>query len=515
MPIQPNGTYLRQMNALSGPDVWQQRAAQANPLISASEHDAEMNDVATAISGCLKANGTTVPSVNLPMDGKKHTGVANATANDEYVSLGQLKAGLTLDKLNITINSNDPGLSVNQDGAGPIAVFTSTGQPEGVKISSSTSAGNYSLKVTHGHDAVSDRGAFLAGHVSDPARQMALLADGKLIVGGTVQAKQTIIEGAAIEINALGSGDRSSYIDFHSQDAVDFSARIIRGPGANGNLTIENSGTGTVGISSGGNIALAGAQTAMVSLTNDATVACPNGHKAILQAGSRSIELTQANGLEIQSSDGNIAGYIKTDQESGSSNNLVLYASRTSGNAGITFRTNDGAETDQVQISNNGGHLIVHADIRANANAASDIGTSTVQFDNIYCVDLIESSDERLKNTIQDSPLGLNFIKALRPVSYKYNVAQNIRGKDEEGNEIYIPREGLRPHYGLIAQEVKTAIDAAGVDFGGWKLADKNDPDSKQMLSYTQFIAPLIQAVKELSAKVETLEAEVATLKGA
>ena len=508
MPIQPNGTYLRQMNALSGSDLWQQRAAQANPLISASEHDAEMNDVATAISGCLKANGTTVPSANLPMDGKKHTGVANATANDEYVSLGQLKAGL--DKLNITINSNDPGLTVTQNGAGPIAVFTSTASGEGVNISSSTSAGNYSLEVTHGHNAVSDRGAFFAGHVSDPARQMALLADGKLIVGGAVQANQTFIEGAAIEINALGSGDRNSYIDFHSQDSVDFSARIIRGSGANGQLSISNTGTGNIAISGSGTSSVHGDAAAVLSTTGIATVSGTGG--VTIAGGTRNIKLTQANGLEIQSSDGNIGGYIKTSEQAGESNDLVIYSSRTDANASIAFTTNNGGETTQARIQRDG-VFIFFDDVRPQTTQVSDLGAASREWDNIYCVTLTQSSDERLKNSIEDSVLGLNFIKALRPVSYKYNLAENIRGKDEEGNETYTPRAGVRPHFGLIAQEVKAAIDAAGVDFGGWKLADKADPDSKQMLSYTEFIAPLIQAVKELSAKVETLEAEVASLK--
>jgi hypothetical protein len=61
---------------------------------------------------------------------------------------------------------------------------------------------------------------------------------------------------------------------------------------------------------------------------------------------------------------------------------------------------------------------------------------------------------------------------------------------------------------------VKAALPA-GVDFGGWVLTDKNDPNSQQALRYDQFIAPLIQAVKELSAKVEVLEAKVAALEGA
>ena len=70
-----------------------------------------------------------------------------------------------------------------------------------------------------------------------------------------------------------------------------------------------------------------------------------------------------------------------------------------------------------------------------------------------------------------------------------------------------VPREGARTHYGLVAQEVKAALDAAGVeDFAGWVLGDESDPGSTQGLRYDQFIAPLIKAVQELTARVVALE---------
>jgi hypothetical protein len=69
------------------------------------------------------------------------------------------------------------------------------------------------------------------------------------------------------------------------------------------------------------------------------------------------------------------------------------------------------------------------------------------------------------------------------------------------------PAQGNRTHYGLIAQEVKAAVESAGVaDFGGWVLTDLSDDESPQALRYDQFIAPLIKAVQELSARVEELE---------
>jgi len=94
MPIDGSGNYTRTNGNYSGSNLWQQRAANPAPLnkIDAAEHDAEMNDIASAISGCLKANGSKVPTANLPMSNFKHTGCANAINSDEYATLGQIGA---------------------------------------------------------------------------------------------------------------------------------------------------------------------------------------------------------------------------------------------------------------------------------------------------------------------------------------------------------------------------------------------------------------------------------------
>lgn len=55
----------------------------------------------------------------------------------------------------------------------------------------------------------------------------------------------------------------------------------------------------------------------------------------------------------------------------------------------------------------------------------------------------------------------------------------------------------------------------AGVDFGGWVLTDKDDPDSQQALRYDQFIAPLTKALQEALAEIDVLKAKVAALESA
>jgi len=129
----------------------------------------------------------------------------------------------------------------------------------------------------------------------------------------------------------------------------------------------------------------------------------------------------------------------------------------------------------------------------------------------------INTSDGREKTNVEDSVLGADFIKSLRPVSYKWieGGKRELPGRDENGNILYETLPGYRTHWGFIAQEIKEAVDEAGVDFGGWILTDKDDPDSQQGLRYHEFIAPLTKALQEALEKIESLEAKVAALESA
>ena len=140
----------------------------------------------------------------------------------------------------------------------------------------------------------------------------------------------------------------------------------------------------------------------------------------------------------------------------------------------------------------------------------------------------ISTSDIRLKTNVIDSPLGLDFINNLRPVAYKWIEGSKEIAKDEDGNEIQIGTDsygkpiyqtisipGVRRHYGFIAQEVKEAIDDAGVDdFAGWVKDNLSDPESYQSLSYEQFTSPIVKAIQELSQKISSIESRLDALEG-
>ncbi len=59
--------------------------------ITASRMDAEDDSFKDGINNCLTKDGQNSPSANLPMNSKKHTGVANASSRNEYGAAGQIQ----------------------------------------------------------------------------------------------------------------------------------------------------------------------------------------------------------------------------------------------------------------------------------------------------------------------------------------------------------------------------------------------------------------------------------------
>lgn len=111
-------------------------------------------------------------------------------------------------------------------------------------------------------------------------------------------------------------------------------------------------------------------------------------------------------------------------------------------------------------------------------------------------------SDARDKTDIRDTLMGLDFINALRPVDFRWDYREDYDWQEKDGS-----KKRARFHHGLIAQEVKAACDAAGVDFGGYQ--DHSLKGGKDVLSigYEELVPVLIKAVQELCVKVAALEA--------
>jgi len=129
---------------------------------------------------------------------------------------------------------------------------------------------------------------------------------------------------------------------------------------------------------------------------------------------------------------------------------------------------------------------------------------------------LVTRSDARDKIDIEDSPLGLNFILKLRPCKYRMNSREAYfeQGKERDFSATNDgSKAGKRPHYGLVAQEVKEVMNELNVDFAGYLDSKVDGGEDVLSLGYTEFIAPMIKAIQEQQNMIEELQKQIEELK--
>ena len=166
-----------------------------------------------------------------------------------------------------------------------------------------------------------------------------------------------------------------------------------------------------------------------------------------------------------------------------------------------------------VASGDNTNNIVIGNNLQAtDKDNAVFIGNDTNHIENDFNADATwnYSSDVRQKKEIEDDTLGLDFINKIRPVVYKHKSPSEFPEEwsayDADDKE---PMGGDKKIHGLIAQEVKQALDEVGTDsFGGWSEGD----DGRQRVSREMFVTPLIKAVQELTEKNERLENKIKDL---
>jgi len=214
--------------------------------------------------------------------------------------------------------------------------------------------------------------------------------------------------------------------------------------------------------------------------------------------------------------------------------NAYMVAKRTGSYQGsLAFGVNNGSSASSLLE-----RLLLdyQGALKPTTDNGQTLGTASNRWSVVYAATgTINTSDERAKLDFADT-LGLEFILKLEPVSYRYKKGKTVIDQvedgveevpavlDKDGNEVTpattIPKyknverisEGKRRHHGLKAQQVKQTLDQFGVDFAGWIMTDPEDPASEQGLRYDQFIAPLIKSIKEQQVIIDSLTARIAAL---
>ena len=130
---------------------------------------------------------------------------------------------------------------------------------------------------------------------------------------------------------------------------------------------------------------------------------------------------------------------------------------------------------------------------------------------NLYCADTsISSSDARDKTDVTDFTHGLSWIKELRPVTYRWD---RRSWYTEDSNTIGTPdgsKKRDRLHIGFIAQEFMEVEKKHGYATKKDDMLvvnqDENDEDPSYGIKYERLVPVLVNAIKELEARLSALE---------
>lgn len=98
-------------------------------------------------------------------------------------------------------------------------------------------------------------------------------------------------------------------------------------------------------------------------------------------------------------------------------------------------------------------------------------------------------SDERLKEDVKDSNLGLSFINDIQPKTFRFK-----------------PKGGIkeRTHFGVLAQQLEHALSEHGVDIDDVSIVSRGS-DGYYGVEYNQLIIPIIKAIQELALKIDDI----------
>jgi len=221
---------------------------------------------------------------------------------------------------------------------------------------------------------------------------------------------------------------------------------------------------------------------------------------------------------------GRVAGYNNT---SGSLNTAIgdaaLYYNQT-GN----YNTAIGVQANNSTNTANSNTIGVGYGANPNASNSARIGNASMTSIGGQ-VSWSSLSDARFKENVSEDVVGLDFILKLKPVTYNFNLHQmELWKKDKiKGEKNLDSRADLQPFKeiewdgkydlekmtfsGFLAQEVESAAKASGYNFSGVDKP-KNDKDTYG-LRYAEFVVPIIKAIQEQQAMIETQQKMIRDLK--
>ena len=118
----------------------------------------------------------------------------------------------------------------------------------------------------------------------------------------------------------------------------------------------------------------------------------------------------------------------------------------------------------------------------------------------LYCSETsINPSDKRDKTDVVNFTHGLNWVNQLNPITYRWDKRSWYDDNTPDGS-----KKRDKKHIGFLAQDVLTIEGNPNKE--DMLIVNLNEDDTAYGLKYERLVPVLVNAIKELSAKVTALE---------
>ena len=165
--------------------------------------------------------------------------------------------------------------------------------------------------------------------------------------------------------------------------------------------------------------------------------------------------------------------------------------------------------------------------LKPNSDNTTDLGDSNQRYRRVYRLFESSASDQRLKENIAELTYGLDFINNLEPKEFTWkqwslgfscNLCNEFYTTDDECTtencegtlEEIFTDAGDNTVFGFLAQDMENYIDDSKV----YEILNYDEEKDTYNYSSSNMIAPLVKAIQELSAKVDSLTARIEVLEG-
>ena len=212
-----------------------------------------------------------------------------------------------------------------------------------------------------------------------------------------------------------------------------------------------------------------------------------------IMTGTVTASTLRGGTVELLDNSGSTAGEISLSSASSASYAVDIdsYGAMRLQCSGNLYLTNGGAS---MTLSSAEDVAYFNCTVVPNGNDRYLLGTSPNRWADVYCqTGAFNGSDENIKNSIEELPEKyITFIDNVIPRRFKYD--------DGTSN---------RYHAGFTAQNVKAAMDAAGIsdlEFAGWAKDVDAAGDDTYLLRYTEFLAPMLLKIRQQEERIANLE---------